>query len=368
MNDFSVVLEQAQVLTALGDLDATTQSLIHGACALRPGPCFGADSAFAPFPDEKCRRLRCAASRLASSLGVRLQNNGSTVFINCIAKGDIHSLEEVVGGNASHVDLPPLVDRQAQEACAAMGLKPSHIISISNACASGAIAVERAKELLEERRYDCAVLFGIESICAFVASGFNALAALSRHGARPFDAKRDGLSLGEAAALAVLSYRPAVKGDIVISGAGSSNDANHRTGPSRTGEGLLRAARAALNDASMEPGDIGAVKCHGTATQYNDTMEAKALRGIFGGSCPPCASFKGAIGHTSGAGSLVEILIASRCLARKTLPPTAGYALHGVDEKITLSSAPQPIAAPSILCLSAGFGGVNAAVIISEAQ
>jgi 3-oxoacyl-(acyl-carrier-protein) synthase len=116
----------------------------------------------------------------------------------------------------------------------------------------------------------------------------------------------------------------------------------------------------------MEPREIGAVKCHGTATLYNDAMEAKAIHRLFGEKCPPCVSFKGAIGHTSGAGSLLEILLASLCLKKRLLPPTAGYKQHGVEEDIAVSAKPQPVEKATALCLSAGFGGVNAAAIIRE--
>jgi 3-oxoacyl-[acyl-carrier-protein] synthase-1 len=370
MNE-SIVIERAGALTPLGDLDGTARALLRGERALRSGPCCGVPAAFAPFPDTRCRDIRRAASLLAAVLRTADRADPCSVFINCSAKGDIRSLEDVVRGAADRCGgpaVPPLVDCQAVEACCALGLSPSRTISVSAACASGAIAVETAKELLEDRRHPRAVLFGIESMCEFVATGFHALSALSPSGARPFDAKRDGLSLGEAAVVAVLSFRLPLPGDIVVAGAGSSNDANHRTGPSRTGDGLYQAAAAALHDAGMDPGDIGAIKCHGTATLYNDAMEAKAVDRLFGGACPPCVSFKGAIGHTSGAGSLLDMLLAAQCLKTRTLPPTAGFETMGVDEKIRISGSACPFDKPSVLCLSAGFGGINAAVIISEVR
>jgi 3-oxoacyl-[acyl-carrier-protein] synthase I len=211
------------------------------------------------------------------------------------------------------------------------------------------------------------LVFGFDAISRFVATGFNSLAALSPSGARPFDAARDGLTIGEGAAIALLTYREPYRDDIIIAGAGSSNDANHRTGPSRTGDGLFRAARAALHDAALRPADIGGIKCHGTATKYNDAMEAKAIVGLFGEAVPPCFSVKGALGHTSGAGSLVEILIAAECLRRRLVPPTAGFSILGVDEQIPVSASPQRLNANTMLCLSAGFGGINAAVVLTEA-
>jgi 3-oxoacyl-[acyl-carrier-protein] synthase-1 len=235
---------------------------------------------------------------------------------------------------------------------------------VSNACASGAIGVEIAAELLVSGRFENAVLFGFDSVTRFVATGFHALSALSPLGARPFDARRDGLTLGEGAGIAVVTYREPFRDDIIVAGAGSGNDANHRTGPSRTGDGLLRAARAALHDADMPPTAIGAIKCHGTATNYNDAMEAKAIFSLFNENIPPCFSIKGAIGHTSGAGSLLEICVAAGCLRRRRVPPTFGYSVLGVDEPVPVSASAQQLSQSSILCLSAGFGGINAAVVI----
>ncbi len=366
MNE-AVIIERAAALTPFGGLGETVAALLKGQTAIRPGPCFDVAAACAPFADVRLRNLRHCAAHLAKSLDLGTLDHRSTVFVNGSAKGDIHSLEEVVEGGAAAVDVSPFLDIQTRQAYEALHFQPGRTISISNACASGAIALELAKELLEDGRCGAAVLFGIESICKFVATGFSALSALSPSGARPFDKRRDGLSLGEAAVLAVISRRAPQPGDIIVSGAGSSNDANHRTGPSRTGEGLYRAACEALRDASIGPADVGAVKCHGTATLYNDAMEAKAIYRLFGDTCPPCVSFKGAMGHTSGAGSLVEILIAAQCLKRKTLPPTARYAQHGVDEPIAVSNTTQTVGKPTALCLSAGFGGVNAAVVVKEA-
>jgi 3-oxoacyl-[acyl-carrier-protein] synthase-1 len=260
----------------------------------------------------------------------------------------------------------PFLDEQARSVASALGLASRRILAVSNACASGAVGVASAKELIEDGDSEDAILFGYDGVSRFVLSGFAALSALSKSGARPFDAARDGLSLGEAAGLCRLQRGEARPGDISVAGVGSSNDANHRTGPSRTGEGLLAAARSALEDAGLGPRDVGFVKCHGTATVYNDAMEAKALKNLFGNSIPPCVSFKGALGHTSGGGSLVEMIIAAEILKRKQVPPTVGFSTRGVDEPIPVSEATQTFRQPVALCLSAGFGGVNAAIVLRE--
>jgi 3-oxoacyl-[acyl-carrier-protein] synthase-1 len=364
----AVILEQGEILCGLGALEETVTDLFENECAIVPGPCFGVDVRFAPFKDVSWRGLPAAAGRLASAIDLALLDKDKTVFLFCAAKGDLSPLEEYCtsgkkpGANA----FLPLLSSQAASVRTTCSIPACRTIVVSNACASGAIGVEVAAELLLCGRFENAVLFGFDSVSRFVATGFHALSALSPLGARPFDAHRDGLTLGEGACIAVMTYRKAFRDDIVVAGAGSSNDANHRTGPSRTGDGLLRAARAALHDAGMPPSAIGAVKCHGTATNYNDAMEAKAIFGLFGEKIPPCFSIKGAIGHTSGAGSLLEICVAAECLRRRRIPPTCGYSVHGVDEPVAVSASAQQLSQQSILCLSAGFGGINAAVVLRE--
>lgn len=362
----TVVIEQSEIISPLGNLNETAGDLTDGASAIVPGPCFEVPVAYAPFTNIQFRDLKYCASWLASHINLSGIEPSATIFIYCAAKGDIRSIEEKIFSDTITTAISPLLDIQAQTICESLKFDPLRKLVISNACASGAVGIEVATELLRMERYTYVILFGLDCLSRFTTTGFYSLGALSDTGARPFDAQRNGLTLGEGGAIAVLSYRKAYEGDIVITGVGSSNDANHRTGPSRSGEGLFKASQAALIDAAVTPDSIGAVKCHGTATEYNDAMEAKALQLLFGDMCPPCVSYKGAIGHLSGAGSLIEILITAECIKRGILPPTKGYENHGVDQRITISPKPQPIEKPTVLCLSAGFGGLNTAVIIEE--
>jgi len=361
-----IVIEQSAIVTPLGSLSETTSDLIEGAHAISTDPLFELPVPFAPFPDTRFRNLTECASYLESQIDLTEINNDSTIFIYCTAKGDISAVENSVLTPDVTTVISPLLDKQADMLCELMNIQPAEKLVISNACASGSVGIEIAVELLRMEKYTHALLFGFDCLSRFTASGFYTLSALSDTGARPFDAERNGLTMGEGAGIALLSYRSAYEGDSIVRGAGSSNDANHRTGPSRTGEGLFSAAQAALRDASCAPESIGGVKCHGTATPYNDAMEAKALTLLFGDNYPPCSSLKGAIGHLSGAGSLVEVLIAAECCKRNKLPPTIGYTTHGVDEPIPVSSKAQSLLTPRILCLAAGFGGLNSAVVVEE--
>lgn len=360
----SVVIEQAEIISPLGNLQETVTNLIDGNGAITAENDLALGVPFAPFRDLRFRQMDFCINWLLKHCTLIPRNFAQTILVYCSAKGDIRSLEEFVLHDVIKSPVSPLLDKQAQEICEHIGLDRDKKIVISNACASGAAGIEVACELLQSKRFIQAIIVGFDCLSSFTATGFSSLNALSKNGACPFSLHRDGLTMGEGAGIALLSFRPAFSGDLVICGTGSSNDANHRTGPSRTGEGLFRAAQAALLNASYTAGKIGGVKCHGTATIYNDAMEAKALHLLFDQIYPPCVSFKGAIGHLSGASSFIELLIMGECLKRRILPPTIGYGPHGVDEDIPVSSLQQTISKPIGLCLSAGFGGVNSATII----
>ena len=364
----AVVLEDCGILSSLGTLEETVADLFEGASAIVPGPCFGVPVAHAPFKDVSWRSLGIAAEALTPCIDASSLDKDTTAFIFCAAKGDISPLEAYYESGIRPEAFMPLLSSQAHYAKKILNIAAGRTIVVSDACASGATGVEIGRDMLVSGRARSVVLLGFDGISRFVATGFHALSALSPAGARPFDSSRDGLTIGDGAALALLTYREPFAGDVVVAGAGSSNDANHRTGPSRTGDGLFRAAKAALADAALPPGDIGGVKCHGTATKYNDAMEAKAITSLFCEEYPPCFSVKGAIGHASGAGSLLEICVAAECLRRRLAPPTAGFETLGVDELVPISAKPQILRNHSMLCLSAGFGGINAAVVLSEVQ
>jgi 3-oxoacyl-[acyl-carrier-protein] synthase-1 len=352
------------VYSSLGSTQETINSLLGGKSGIVPGPLFGIPVSSAPFPDLRYRSLQYAAENLWNKIDTSLIDQRSTLFVYCAAKGDIRTID-----SGSDLDSypSPLLSQQSEYVLDVLGIKPARCLSVSNACASGAVGVEIAKEFLEQGIFSTAILFGFDSISHFVASGFNSLGALSPERARPFDSSRNGLTLGEGVALAVLHTDSDRVGDCIIAGAGCSNDANHRTGPSRTGDGLLRAIVAAAKDSGSDDCSIGAVKCHGTATAYNDAMEAKAISNFFNGPIPPCFSIKGALGHTSGGGSLMELLLSAHFLKSRSVPPTAGFSVLGVDEALPISSCKQHMSGDSLLCLSAGFGGLNCAVILKDA-
>ena len=174
------------------------------------------------------------------------------------------------------------------------------IAALSCACASGLAALAYAARLIQSGSIDAALVVGADTLSPFVAQGFGALLALSPEPARPFDRHRMGLSLGEGAGAIVLSRHRHESIGYSLAGWGQSNDANHITGPCRDGSGLVLAIQRALACAKIEPELVDLVHLHGTGTQYNDAMEARAMAQVFEEQ-PAAASTKGQIGHTLGA-------------------------------------------------------------------
>lgn len=360
----AVTIEDSASVTALGELEETVGSLLNGATAIQPPPSFTVPVAHAPFTDITLRDPLKTFALLKKRVVLPDDPSAPPLFVFGAAKGDIRTLEP--HGKKGHADPPPLLTGLASAVCDVMDIRPGRTIVVSNACASGLVALSIASFYLEREIFSTAVVAGFDVISHFITSGFHSLGALSGTGARPFDKNRDGLTLGDGAACTVLSYRHPRIGDIMITGTHQTNDANHRTGPSRTGEGLFRAATVALEKSGCPADEVGAVKCHGTATEYNDAMEARAIRSLFTERIPPCFSVKGAIGHTSGAGSLIETLLAKHFLRERKIPPTAGFSTRDTDADIPVSGEARHVNRPSILCLSAGFGGLNAALLLRE--
>lgn len=241
---------------------------------------------------------------------------------------------------------------------------------VSAACASSTAALWHAGRMLRCGEADAVLVVGADALSEFLVSGFSSLMALDEKAARPFDRDRAGLNPGEAAgylllmsaARAAREHRPVLAG---LAGAAMTCDANHMTGPSRDGAGLARAAAAALAQAGLDPGAVALVAAHGTGTRYNDAMEMKALSSLF--TAPrPTFSVKGGIGHTMGSAGLAQVLAAVEALRRGEVPPTPGVRNVDDDALGWVSSAVRPCVGNAALVLNAGFGGINAAAVLTR--
>ncbi|MDG1136399.1 MAG: beta-ketoacyl synthase N-terminal-like domain-containing protein [Bacteroidales bacterium] len=241
---------------------------------------------------------------------------------------------------------------------------PNMTIVISNACISGVLAINKAAMMIQSKKFDNVVVTGADMVSRFVVSGFMSFLSLSSEPCRPFDKDRNGLSIGEAASTIILSSNP--NGNSLIHrGGGSANDANHISGPSRTGEGSFIAINKALIEADISSSEIDHISSHGTATPYNDEMESIAIDRHKLNKVP-INSIKGYLGHTLGAAGLVETSILLEEMRMNTLIKSAGFEKLGVSKDISIITQNQETEITTCLKMASGFGGSNASLIISK--
>lgn len=305
---------------------------------------------------------------LIASVSDALQNSGidaadkKTVLIISSTKGNIGLLETEKhdAGLPSRIAL----STSAKLVAGYFGFSDRPVI-ISNACISGVLGIITGMRLLRSGQYENVVIAGADVISEFVVSGFQSFQALSPQVCKPFDRSRDGLNLGEGAATIILSTREKFNQHIKIKGGAVSNDANHISGPSRTGEELAFAIKTTLKDAGLTAADIDFISAHGTATVYNDEMEAGALS-LAGLQLAPLNSLKGYYGHTLGAAGLIESVISLESLRQQLLIPTLGFTETGVTSDVKVCTQLLPITASNFLKTASGFGGCNAAVVFGK--
>ncbi len=242
---------------------------------------------------------------------------------------------------------------------------PNKPIIISNACISGVLALLTGMRLIQSGQYENVVVAGCDVITKFILSGFQSFMAVSALPCKPFDSERDGVTLGEGAATIVLSSNKKYVDDIRIAGGSVSNDANHISGPSRTGEELALAITNALQNANLSSGDIDFISAHGTATLYNDEMEAKAIS-LTNMQSVPVNSLKGNYGHTLGAAGLIESVITIHSMKENLILPTKNFNEMGVSKPINICSTLQTAELKNCLKTASGFGGCNAAIVFKK--
>ena len=276
--------------------------------------------------------------------------DGRTVLVLSTTKGNVELLEDggVFTGDRLHL-------WRSAEVIARHFSMPARPVVVSNACISGVVGMLVARQLIMSGTFDHAIVAGADVVSRFVVSGFQSFLSLSDRPCRPFDRDRDGLTLGEAAGTVVIS---GAHGNIELVRGATSNDANHISGPSRTGEGLLLAIREVLTGED-EPGMISA---HGTATPFNDEMESIALSRAGLGHVP-VNSLKGFIGHTLGAAGVVETIMNLGAMQRGLMLPTKGFSAMGVSRPVNVVDRVTEKRAETMLKAASGFGGCNAAAL-----
>src|SRR6266446_4220460 len=383
-----VAILAAGVVTPIGgDLDAFWTGLLTGASGISTIERFpvgdlrvqrGGEIKKLPSGGESARR--CRASRLlcaaADDLRARSPLAADRARIGVVvgtALGGVEALEDAVGGERSlRAAAAGLYDSPAHSLAGHLGAR-GPVLTVSTACASGASALGLAADLLRADRADLIVAGGYDGLCRFVMRGFDALRSLTRERIRPFDRRRSGLLLGEAAAL-VLMTRDDRKGGPKLGrllGHASASDGSHIAAPDPNGRGLEFAVRAALDEAAVTPADVDFVSAHGTGTPLNDRIEAEVLRRTLGhrASAIPVNSIKGAFGHSMGAAAALEAIMCLLASREGVVPHTRG--LEEPDPACDLDhvvGSPRATRPRISLSTSLGFGGCNAALVLEGAE
>jgi 3-oxoacyl-[acyl-carrier-protein] synthase II len=249
------------------------------------------------------------------------------------------------------------------------------------ACSASASALGESLDLIRAGRVDAVVCGGAEApITKVGVSGFAAMKALSTRNddpegaSRPFDAGRDGFVTGEGAAALILEERAGAlaRGAPILAelvGFGATCDAYHMTQPHPEADGAVRAMRAALADAGIDPGDVGYVNAHGTSTPPNDRIETLALKRVFSDKVPPVSSTKSVTGHTLGAAGALEAALCVQALNAQLLPPTINQEQPDPDCDLDyVANRARPATFDVALTNSFGFGGHNASLLFRRGR
>ena len=297
-----------------------------------------------------------SAQKAIDASGINVSST-RTVFILSSTKGAIEKLGQTE-------DDKLYLGNIAQRIAARLGIQLSPIV-VCNACISGLAAMILASRLLVSKKYDYAVVCGADCPGRFIISGFQSLNAMSAFSCQPFDIERQGLNLGEAAATVVLGREITTKSvnngcrkQVWQIGHGYiKNDAHHISSPSKTAEGLYEALLETMN--GIDKRNIAFINAHGTATLFNDQMEAIAIHRAELQDIPVNA-LKGYVGHTLGAAGIMETILCMKAVDDHTVLGTRGYEEVGVSGRIQLSSKHHSTIKTSFIKQLSGFGGCNA--------
>ena len=285
-----------------------------------------------------------------------------TAFILSTTKGNISLLK-----NESTLPEGVYLSNLAQKLADFFGFKTKPIV-VSNACVSGVMAISVAKNMIQAGKYKDAFVVAGDEISEFVISGFNSFQAIGNEPCKPYDKNRNGINLGEATAAAYITselnqneqFKFKVLGDSAI------NDANHISGPSRTGDGLFASVQNAMKEAKVSAEQIDFISAHGTATLYNDEMEAIAFNRMNLQNVP-LNSMKGYYGHCLGASGLLESIISMESALNNTLISSKNFEEMGVSQGLNIIKENQSAEIRYILKTASGFGGCNAAIVLEKA-
>lgn len=285
-----------------------------------------------------------------------------TGFILSTTKGNISVLK-----NQTTLPEGVYLSSLAQKIADFFGFKTKPIV-VSNACVSGVMAIAVAKNMIQAGKYKNAFVLAGDEVSEFVISGFNSFQAIGSEPCKPYDKNRNGINLGEATAAIYMTseLNQTEKFKFKVLGDSAINDANHISGPSRTGDGLFASIQNAMKEAKVSVEKIDFISAHGTATIYNDEMESIAFNRMDLQNVP-LNSMKGYYGHCLGASGLLENIISMESALNKTLIPSKNFEEIGVSQNLNIIKENQPAKIKYILKTASGFGGCNAAIVLEKA-
>ncbi|WP_042720360.1 beta-ketoacyl synthase N-terminal-like domain-containing protein [Flavobacterium sp. B17] len=289
------------------------------------------------------------------------QISDKTAFILSTTKGNISLLK-----NQISLSEGVFLSNLAHKIADFFGFKTKPIV-VSNACVSGVMSIAVAKNMIRAGKYKDAFVIAGDEISEFVVSGFNSFQAIGMEICKPYDKNRDGINLGEAAAAVYITSEPKNNENFSFKILGDSaiNDANHISGPSRAGDGLFASIKNAMTEANIAAEKIDFISAHGTATIYNDEMEAIAFNRMELQNIP-LNSMKAYYGHSLGAAGLLESIISMESALYNTLIASKNFEETGTSQPLNIIKENQPAEIKYILKTASGFGGCNAAIVLEK--
>ncbi len=375
MNSTKVYISGLGILSALGnDIKATEQALRENRSGISPLQLFPVQQQ-SPLPTAEVTNLTSTSLPRTHTLALAAAKQAMScspappdaVILGTTTGGILTTEQQLAAGEKNpdkykYHGLSTVAQTVAEQyECTGKAF------TVSTACSSGAVALTLAMRMLQAGEVTTVLAGGVDSLCYLTYYGFHSLQLVDQEGSKPFDIKRQGMSVGEGSALLLLTTDRPEKPLAELSGAGLSCDAYHAAAPHPEGAGAYLAMHDALQDGQLSTEDIDYINLHGTGTPDNDLAESKAIRRLFP-TPPPLSSVKGATGHSLAASGAIEAAIATIAIQSGLLPANTG--LQQTDPELHLQpliqAKEQPVAA--VLSNSFGFGGNNASLLLTKAD
>jgi 3-oxoacyl-[acyl-carrier-protein] synthase II len=330
------------------------------------------DSGSSPYTRNTLMALIAAKQAMADSRWDRNDNlHSGAILATTVGGMDFNEqyYQSLLHDDTHKAVIAVLDSADCTEKVAAYAGIRHHVTTISTACSSSANAIMLGSRLIKNNKLDRVLVGGTDSLTRFTLNGFFALEILSPTGCRPFDQHRNGLTMGEGAAVLVLESESAADPQRIIcevTGYANANEAYHATASSADGYGALLAMTRALESAALNPSDISYINAHGTGTEINDLSEGRAIEKLFGTDIPPVSSSKAFTGHTLGAAGAIEAVFSALALKHELLLP--GLNFSSPMAELTFQPVIHPKHCPlnHVMSNSFGFGGNNTCLIFSK--